>query len=271
MREENHMEIQHYVFSLFLAALICGIAILCKVLFSDTKRQKKLLDEKETKILELYISVETLTEEFNDLARTTIEEMKEYEMRALSRSAVSELPSEFEKIEQVLDRLPKSVPLDAARIKVLGDVVERTNSMSGNEASYFAPMQPQQPIQQPLPKAPVVPPPQHQSISQQAPRQAAPLPTISNAVHQAYGAPAPKPFNPPKVDTGNAVFQKMFDDTVDTGPVNTVYAETNGVATQQSRSDIILSMSEAGKDDIQIASELGITRNEVALVLGLKR
>ena len=86
------MGIQYYAFALFVSGLICLIAILCKVLFADFRRQHKLLDEKETKLLELYRTVEGIMEELSDQSKATMEELsgkakatmdelKEYEER----------------------------------------------------------------------------------------------------------------------------------------------------------------------------------------------
>ena len=76
------MNLEYYLFALFIAALICLIAIICKVLFADVKRQKKLLDEQESKILQLYTSVETMMEEFNEQIKMTTNELKDLEYRA---------------------------------------------------------------------------------------------------------------------------------------------------------------------------------------------
>jgi len=240
------IQIQHYAFAFFIAGLICLIAILCKVLFSNVKRQQKLLDEKESRILQLYVSVENLTEEFNDLARTTMEELKEYENRAISRMSVNALPSEFQKIEQVLDRLPKSVPLDANRMRATGEIIERTDRMAVSDTPLVVP--PPQQVVKPIAPAPPIPPP---------------MQTIQQNTYTP-----PKPYSPPKADNSGAVFQKMFDDTVEAQSPAPSNAAENGA---ESRSEKILAMVAEGKDNIQIASELGITRNEVAFVVGLKK
>jgi len=60
------MGIEYYGFAFFVFLLICGLVFLCKRLFADTKRQNVLLDEKESKLLRLYQTVEEAMDEFYD-------------------------------------------------------------------------------------------------------------------------------------------------------------------------------------------------------------
>lgn len=205
------MGIEYYAFALFIAALICLIAILCKVLFADLKRQQKMLDERESKILQLYNTVETIMEEFTDQVKATTEELKEHEKRTTSRMVSFELPPEAVKKERVLERLPRTLPFDANRIRVAGEVLERAERIVKNE-------------------------------------------TIKN-------------IDPPEKESNGVVFQKFFDDTADK-PAPPDDTQAPG---KQTRNEAILALAEEGKTDVQIASELGITRNEVQLVIGITR
>jgi F0F1-type ATP synthase membrane subunit b/b' len=229
------MGVEYYIFALFIAALVCVIAIICKILFSNVKRQRKLLDERESKILQLYTSVETLMEEFNEQVKMTTGELKELESRAntqvmqvqkaqqmqqaLQAQQVSQavditafdLPPELEKKEQLLDKLPRTLPFDANRIRVAGEVLERAERIIKSE--NIPPSPPQE-----------------------------------------------------KENTG-AVFQKFFDDTAESTPL-TPDVRASRVKT---RTEEILELADEGKTDVEIASRLGITRNEVLLVVGLKK
>ncbi|MCL2627836.1 MAG: hypothetical protein FWD44_03965 [Oscillospiraceae bacterium] len=206
------MGIEYYAFALFVAGLICIIALLCKVLFSNVKRQNKLLDDRETEVLQLYNRIETIMEEFDDQVKATTEELKlrEQEYRAaLQNMAAFQLPAELEKKEQVIERVPRSVPFDANRIRAAGEVIERAERMVISEAPVAA-------------------------------------------------QPEVKP----------AVFQKFFDDSAEAAPPPMPYAEA---PINTSRSESILALADEGKTDVEIASTLGITRNEVQLVIGLTR
>jgi len=208
------MSIEYYAFALFISGLICLIAILCKVLFADFKRQQKMLDEQESKLLQLYNTVETIMEEFTDQVKAATQELKAYEDRATMGLASLELPPEAAKKEQVLEKLPRSLPLDANRIRVAGEVLERAERIVKSEV------------------------------------------TKSNTV---------KPPEQPEKEENGAVFQKFFDDSADKPAPQTA----GEIPNKQLRNEAILTLSEEGKTDAQIASELGITRNEVQLVIGL--
>jgi len=79
---------EYYLFALFIGGLICIIAVLFKLLFADVRRQRKLLDEKESKLLQTYQTVESIMDEFNDQIKAAMEDIKEYEERAAIRAAV---------------------------------------------------------------------------------------------------------------------------------------------------------------------------------------
>jgi DNA-binding NarL/FixJ family response regulator len=61
-----------------------------------------------------------------------------------------------------------------------------------------------------------------------------------------------------------AVFQRFFDETAMQALPN-----VEEVANKPTRNESILALAEEGKTDAQIASELGITQNEVRLIIGL--
>jgi len=224
--------IEYYAFALFVAGLICIIAIICKVLFSNIKRQQKLLDERESQILQLYTTVETIMEEFNDQVKATLGELKEHEYRAASRTAAFELPPQLEKKEQALEKLPRTLPLDANRIRVAGEVLERAERIIKNE---------------------VIAPPVTGSANNS-------FTTAAPAAAAAFTPASP----PVKEDTG-AVFQKFFDDSAEALPPETAIEASS----MQKRSEAIIQLAKDGKSDVEIASTLGITRNEVQLVKGL--
>ncbi|MDR2571924.1 MAG: hypothetical protein LBD23_16720 [Oscillospiraceae bacterium] len=218
------MGIEYYAFALFVAGLICVIAIICKVLFANVKNQKKLLDERESQVLQLYTSVETLMEEFNDQLKVTTDELKEYEYRATSHITAFDLPPKLEKNEHVLEKLPRTLPFDANRIRVAGEVLERAERIIKSDTIINTPS------------------------------------TGGN------GGQSSSPVIQENNDS-TAVFQKFFDDSTDASALNDVTKDSSA----QSRSEAILALASEGKNEVEIASKLGITRNEVQLVIGLKR
>ena len=242
------MGLEYYAFALFVAGLICVIAIICKMLFSNVKRQQKLLDEKETQILQLYTSVETLMEEFNDQIKLTTEELKDYEYRAKTQASVFELPPELEKKEQLLEKLPRSLPFDANRIRAAGEVLERAERMAkGDTAATNAAAT-------------------NAATTNTATVNTATVNTATANTATINTAVAQEPTPPEKEDKG-AVFQKFFDDSAEAPPPP---ATTTAPQNMHTRSEAILALANEGKTDVEIASKLGITRNEVQLVIGLR-
>ncbi|MCL2248412.1 MAG: hypothetical protein FWC13_04015 [Oscillospiraceae bacterium] len=211
------MGIEYYVFALFIAALVCIVALVFKVLFSNVKRQQRMLDERETQILHLYNTIETIMEEFSDQVKVSMDEIKALEYRATSQIAAFQLPPELERKEQVLDKvqIPRTEPLTANRIRAAGEVLDRAERII-----------------------------KHDLI-----------------VNEEVAIPQQEP---PAQNAG--VFQKFFDDAADGPPQE--FELKNGTP---SRNDQIMALAKEGKTDVEIASKLGITRNEVQLITRLTR
>lgn len=227
------MGIEYYAFALFLSGLICLIAILCKLLFSNVKRERKLLDEKETKLLQLYQTVESIMENFDDQVKAAMEEINEYEIRAAQRAAAQRADAIAQRADarvmaqeaaaaaaelarpEYFERLPRSENGDPGRMKAARDALARAERIVKRD-------------------------------------------TLKSNVESASS------------DNGN-VFQRLFDETLAEAPVSVVEyspgaAESPGI---QARGEAILALADEGKTDAEIARELGITQNEVKLVKGL--
>ena len=207
------MEIKYYAFALFIAGLVCLIAILCRVLFADLRRQHKLLDEKESQVLDLYRKVESIIEDFEDQSKVSMDEIREYENRAAKRAATAALPPEPPK--------PAPAPKDTAEFKPpVMDVVETNRMRVAGE------------------------------VLARAERMVKNSSVVQSAV--------------PSKSNGGDVFQRLFDDTITETPPPS--EEQHG---HSARNDAIIALAESGKSASQIARELGITQNEVSLVIGL--
>jgi len=206
------IKLGYYMFALFIAGLVCLIAFICKILFANVNRQYKLLDEKESRLLQLYQTVESIIEEFNDQVKAAMEEIREHESKAaMIVSSLSTAPSEPVNNEQTQAvRPPRAERVDSSRLRAANEALARAERI----------------------------------VMSDSPR--------NTAVTS-------------KSDNG-AVFQRFFDETV-SQPQTVAAAETT--LNMQARSDAILALANEGKTDAQIASELGITRNEVKLIIGL--
>jgi len=209
------MDIKYYAFALFIAGLLCLIAILCRVLFADVKRQQKLLDEKETKLLELYRTIESVIEDWEDQAKTAMDDLKEYENRAAQRLAAIRPPAaKPEKPAEPPKPQPREDAAEDSRMRIAGEVLARAERMIKKNA-----------VVQPAVAQPAV---------------------------------AAK-------STEGVVFQRLFDDTVSETPS----PQPPDAKLKQARNGAIVALAAEGKAPSQIARELGITQNEVNLVIGL--
>ena len=202
------------MFAVYIAALICLIAFILKVLFGNVRSHRKLLDEKEEKLLQLYRTVESIMEEFTDQIKTAMDDIKEYESRAaehmasLSRPPEAAMDEEKEKPART-ENPKKTMTIDSSRIRAASEVLERAERMvkssSGKRIDYV----------------------------------------VGNEDRE--------------------VIQRLFDDDT------TLEAQSGSAETQEKhkRRESILALAEDGKTHAQIARELGITQNEVKLVIGL--
>jgi len=205
------MNIEYYAFALFLAGLVCLIAIICKALFGNVRRQRKLLDEKEAKLLQLYQAVEGIMEEFGDQVRAAAEEIGEYKNRtAFIAASLASLPPEPPKEEPMkIERLLQAEIIDSIRLKAANEALSRAEKIVKGDAQKSREI-------------------------------------------------------PAKGDSGT-VFQRFFDETMMQPPPPTA----TDMPAKHMRSEAILTLAGEGKTDAQIASELGITQNEVRLIIDL--
>lgn len=83
------MGYEYYLFATYVFLLVCVVLLICKKLFSDTKRQKRAFDDMEKKLLRTYETVEEAIDEFYDLAQESKAEMEK------KHSEIKDLISDF--------------------------------------------------------------------------------------------------------------------------------------------------------------------------------
>ena len=216
------MDMSYYAFALFIAALVCLIGILFKLLFGNIKQQRRLLEEKESNVLQLYQTVESIMDEFTEQIAAAMDDIKEYEVRAATAFAASQAKvsepidelgehvSEFTPLTATMPAVPVPMTVDATRIRAASEVLERAERMVKGSSSK----------------------------------------RVDYVVGGANG--------------NTEVVQNLFDDMV-SGDM-----ASDGMETQsRNNREIILSLAEEGKTQAQIARQLGITQNEVKLVIDL--
>ncbi|MCL2126042.1 MAG: hypothetical protein FWH33_09055 [Oscillospiraceae bacterium] len=238
------MGIEYYSFALFIAALICLIAILFKVLFANVKRQHKLLDEKETKLLQLYNNVESIMDEFNDQIRASIDDIKEYESRAVAHMAASALQQAQQPQPQQYAQAANA-PSSQQQIQTPSQIPARADSSGPASSSADSS------------------PPRSMTVDSSRIRAASEVLERAERMVKSGGkksnAPAAK-------KDGGEVIQRLFDDA---SSERLSENERDDSSIKNGRRESILALASSGKSHAQIAQELGITQNEVMLVIGL--
>ena len=100
------MELHHYLFASYIFVLICVLVFVCKYLFADVKRQRRLLDEKEKQLLDTFRTLEDAMDDYYTLVEEAKNELeargRELEKRLLLTDAGPErataaLPAETPK------------------------------------------------------------------------------------------------------------------------------------------------------------------------------
>lgn len=91
------MGYEYYLFAAYVFLLICIIILICKYLFADSKRQKKTLEEMETKLLRTYQTLEDAIDEFYDLTQESKAELEKKYTEIISSISNASLPSPEEK------------------------------------------------------------------------------------------------------------------------------------------------------------------------------
>ena len=228
--------IELYGYAFFIFLLICLLMVLYNFLFSDMKRQKKLLDEKENKLLRLYQSVEEALDDFHDSVEKSHSEigaqLKELgelhaETEKNMRGLAAHAPSRIERREA-----PQARRAEPAATPAAASGIQRPPATS-------------------IPRSGLSTPPS--SIPRQAParQQEAPVASSQPADEASEG------ISPPPA------FRQVFE-TLSEQPEASAAVPGN-------RNEEILAMAEGGKSRSDIAKELGITLSEVDLVIGMSR
>jgi hypothetical protein len=106
--------LRYYAFAFFIFVLVCVVLVLCKLLFSGSRRENKLLDDKETQLLKLFRDLEDIMSDFYD--------------------RVDESKAEMQKLDQARQPLLDALALSEA---ALAQEPERRNPKSAASAPDF--------------------------------------------------------------------------------------------------------------------------------------
>lgn len=289
------VSLSYYGFAFFICILLGLLMILYNYLFSDMKRQKKLLDEKENKLLRLYQSVEDALDDFNDAVERSHSDI-EVKLKDLgnlyaevergTRGLAGNIPSaaRFDRAPAAPPQpVPRMAPPQAVRAPVQAAAAQRP--MAPPQAPPVAAQRPVAPAPVAQAPAPAVSQPapaaaQAQPAAQAPVRQAPPpAESIADSIGQAAAtiratAPGPAPAAPqarPEEQAGPArqtmapppAFRRVMEVAEQVPP--------SPAPAPVGRNELIISMASEGRTRSQIAKELGITLSEVDLVIGMNK
>ena len=142
------MGIEYYAYALFVTAMVCIVAIVFKMLFADVRRQRKLLEEKETELYDFYRTVRNVMEEFFDQVETVQKDIRDHEDKLIKLKLQSQpqpqppiIPSlnkalEHAKLES-LSKLPRREIEDTGvdRIRIASEVIGRAEKVIKGDIS----------------------------------------------------------------------------------------------------------------------------------------
>ena len=218
-----------YWFALFIFGLICIIVILCRILFFNAKRQNALLDEKEEKMLKLYQSIETIAEDFEDQVKVAVDEIKEVENRTIK--IVAQLKAQDTAVREAAAAAAAAAMADPTPALHVPTEPMRINGSK--------------------------------TMSVDSTRFKAASEVLERAERMVIGS-KPKNSETRVRSVNGSEFQRIIDETV-----TEQYPPEPELTEKQKRTNDILALSAEGKSVTQIARTLGITRNEVTLVIEL--
>lgn len=120
------MGIEYYLFASYVFLLIAVLLVIGKRMFADVKRQKRMLDAKEKKLLRTFQTLEDAMDDFYDLVE---ESKKEFaEKRDKLDILVTDPSNVLHEITEVPKAAPKSAPLLEPKQPLANSVLPASNN-----------------------------------------------------------------------------------------------------------------------------------------------
>ena len=126
----------YYLFASYLFVLICILVIVCKYLFADVKRQRRMLDEKEKQLLDTFRTLEDAMDDYYALVEDAKDELalksRELENRLLL-PVIEEQQEQFAENEMVQ---PARAPKKSAAKKPAKMTVAKPEPRDENQLGF---------------------------------------------------------------------------------------------------------------------------------------
>ena len=98
----------YYLFASYLFVLICILVIVCKYLFADVKRQRRMLDDKEKQLLNTFRTLEDTIEDYYALVEQAKNELELKSRELESRLTLQDTPPQQEQLPDTDDTVSPS-------------------------------------------------------------------------------------------------------------------------------------------------------------------
>ena len=95
------MEMNYYLFASYLFVLICVLVIVCKYLFADVKRQRKMLDEKEKQLLDTFRTLEDAMDDYYALVEQAKDELASKSRELENRLFLTDIEPQQEQLPDI--------------------------------------------------------------------------------------------------------------------------------------------------------------------------
>jgi hypothetical protein len=95
------MEMNYYLFASYLFVLICVLVIVCKYLFADVKRQRRMLDEKEKQLLDTFRTLEDAMDDYYALVEQAKGELASKSRELENRLFLTDIEPQQEQLPDI--------------------------------------------------------------------------------------------------------------------------------------------------------------------------
>ena len=91
----------YYLFASYLFVLICVLVIVCKYLFADVKRQRRMLDEKEKQLLDTFRTLEDAMDDYYALVEQAKDELASKSRELENRLFLTDIEPQQEQLPDI--------------------------------------------------------------------------------------------------------------------------------------------------------------------------
>lgn len=133
------MGIEYYLFATYVFLLVCIVLVIGKHMFADVKRQRRMLEDKEKKLLRTYQTLEDAMDDFYDTVEDAKKELNqksiELEAQPTGRRQVlheiTEIPKQFQVYDAPLTPPSQPYGIETAPLPVFDQILSDSAEKAG--------------------------------------------------------------------------------------------------------------------------------------------